>query len=171
MVVIQSDLVLYEPTFIAATDADKVGGPTSSPLKKVDGIVDEIFFTSASKPVGQGSNVRYSKVFARNDNLSDALSAVRVYMGTIEHQGQIQIALEVSSSIAILDGDQIIASPQTAPTVVAFVEPFSYAAGLTVGIDGILGAKKAQGIWLKQIISEGIVADASAPVEIIFGNI
>jgi len=171
MVVIASDLVLYEPTFIAAADVDKAGGPISGPLKKVEGILDEIFFTSASKPVGQGSNVRYSKVFARNDNSADVLSDVRVYMGTIEHLGQIAIALEVSSGIAILDGDQVLASPLTAPTVVSFVEPFSYAAGLTIGNSGTLKALSAQGIWLRQTISEGIAADASAPVEVVFGNI
>lgn len=170
MVVIASDLNLYEPSLVAVTDNDEVGGAISGSLARVDGIVDEIFFTSSSKAVGQGNNTRYSKVFARNDNVSDTLSDVRVYMGAIEHTGQIAIALEQSAGIAILDGDQIIASPQTAPIVSAFSEVFNFANGLTAGFDGILGPLQAQGVWVRQIITEGIDADASAFVDIVFGN-
>ena len=168
--VIPSDLVLYEPSLIASTDDDEVGGGVSGTLEKVDGIVDEIFFTSASKPVGQGATVRYSKAFARNDNATEILSDTRVYLGIREHPGQIEIALEHSLGIAILDGDQILASPLTAPAATSFSTPLNYAAGLTVGNSGWLTAQSAQGIWLKQSISEGIAADASAVVQIVFGN-
>lgn len=170
MVVTATDLVLYEPSFLAASDADPVGGTIDSGLNPVDGLIDEIFFTSASKPVGQGDNIRYSKVFGRNNNTSLALSNTRVYIGVIEHAGQIEIALEQSAGIAILDGDQLIAGPQTAPTVSAFSAPSTYATGLTVGNSGLLGSLQAQGIWLKQSISEGIAADVSAFVDIVFGN-
>ncbi len=170
MVVIASDLNLYEPSLVAVTDADPVGGAISGSLARVDGIVDEIFFTSSSKALGGGNNTRYSKVFARNDNSADTLSDVRVYLGNVEHFGQIAFALEQSAGIAILDGDQIIASPQTAPVVSSFSQVATYAAGITVGADGLLGPLKAQGVWIRQIITEGINADGSAFVDVVFGN-
>ncbi len=170
MVVVASDLVLYEPSLIASTDLDEVGGGVSGTLARVDGIVDEIFFTSSSKPSGSGTTVRYSKIFARNDNISDVISDVRVYFDAREHPGQIEIALEHSLGIAILDGDQILASPLTAPASTAFATPVNYAEGLTIGNSGTLKALSVQGVWLKQTISEGINSDASAFVEVVFGN-
>jgi len=170
MVVAATDLVLYEPSFLALSDGDKIGGKVSAALNPVDGLIDEIFFTSSSKPVGQGANVRYAKVFARNDNTTDGLSDVRVYINVIEHTGQVKIALATSAGIAILDDDQVTAGPRTAPTG-TFTSPTNYAAGLTVGNGGFLGPLKAQGIWLKQSISEGIVADVSAFIDIAFGNV
>lgn len=169
MVVTATDLVLYEPSFLAASDADPVGGVIDTGLNTVDGLIDEILFTSASNPVGGGATVRYSKVFARNDNIS-GLPDTRVYIGVIEHAGQIEIALEQVAGIAILDGSQLIVGPKTAPVVSSFSAPATYAAGLTVGNNGLLGSLEAQGIWLKQSIPEGIVADVSAFVDIVFGN-
>jgi len=170
MVVAATDLVLYEPSFLASSDGNKVGGAISSALNPVDGLIDEIFFTGSSKPVGQGANVRYSKVIARNDNITSGLSDTRVYITALEHTGQISIALEQSAGIAILDGTETIVGPRTAPVVSAFSAPTTYAAGLTVGNGGLLGPLKAQGIWLKQSISEGIGSDVSAFVDITFGN-
>ena len=51
-----------------------------------------------------------------------------------------------------------------------FSKPFSYADGLPVGNSSLLGSTQAQGIWIKQSISAGIASDASAFVDIKFGN-
>lgn len=169
-VVVASDLNLYEPSFLAASDGDPVGGAIDTGLNPINGIVDEIFFTSSSKPVGQGANVRYSKLFARNDNITATISDMRVYIDALEHSGQIEIALEQSAGIAILDGSQLIVGPKTAPIVGSFTAPTNYAGGLTIGADGLMGPLKKQGIWIKQSISENIGTDVSAFVDITFGN-
>jgi len=171
MAIVASDLVVYKPTFLAVTSGDKVGGPISSGLNLFLGIVDEIFLTSVSKAVAQGNTVQYSKLFCRNDHGSDTLSDVRTWIQSIEHSGQIHIALEVSSGIAVYNASQTISNPTTAPTVTGWSTPFRFSDGLLFANSGFLQVGQAQGVWLRQTISEGLTADASAPFNIAFGNI
>lgn len=171
MVVTASDLVLYQPSFLPISANIVVGGGIGSPLTGFQGIVDEIFLTSASKSVGEGTNVRYSKFFIRNDDTSDSISDMRVWVLSQEKPNQVNMALEVSAGLAIYDGTQLVTNTSTAPIVTGFSNPTNHSDGLLFANSGIQGAGQAQGIWLRQTITEGLAADGSVPFTVAFGNV
>lgn len=171
MVVTASDLTLYQPSFLPISANATVGGGVGSPLTEFQSIVDEIFLTSASKAVGQGTNVRYSKLFCRNDDASDSISDMRTWILSQEKPNQINIALEVSAGLAIYDGTQTITDTSIAPVVTGWSNPANHSDGLLFANSGIQGAGEAQGIWLRQTITEGLAADGSVPFQVTFGNI
>jgi hypothetical protein len=133
------------------------GGVTGGAIdlgNEVGATLSAVFPEGVSDYIGQDARVRYQKIWVRNTS-GTAISNVKIFLNNVKHPGQIQIALDGSTSTS---------TPTTLPGSATFVEPIGLANA--VEVTASLDTNLDFHIWIKQSIPANLPSEVGASTTI-----
>ena len=133
------------------------GGVTGGAIdlgNEVGATLSAVFPEGVSDYIGQDARVRYQKIWVRNTS-GVIISNVKIFLNNVKHPGQIQIALDGSTSTS---------TPTTLPSGATFVEPIGLANA--VEVTASLGVVAEFHIWIKQSIPANLPSEVGASTTI-----
>ena len=148
----------YLPEYNSAYLTGQIGGDITATL--YTGYIGELLATITNAPTGNVSGIyQYRKLFIKNE-YSSTTTSTRVWIDSVEHSGQV--------SIALASGIDYISNSDEAPTISGWSTATNWSDGIEIGT---MPSNSYTGIWIREYLSGISQSDPYATFRIGVGGL